>query len=189
MLLLIAAGLLAAPARARQTVRPDSVVEATRTPTGALWRAAVLPGWGQVYNRQYVKLPFVYGAIGGLVFLAVQVNGKYHNYQRAYLFKAYQERVDSGLEDENRFLSYKPYYDDIAAKYGNVSSTPLRNQRDSYRRNRDLSFLGAGLVYALTVLDAYVSAHLADFDVGEDLSLQIFPTPSGPGIRASWTLR
>ena len=36
--------------------------------------------------------------------------------------------------------------------------------------------------YALQALDAYVSAELADFDVSEDLSLRVAPSPAGPTL-------
>ena len=155
-----------------------------QTPSGALWRALAVPGWGQIYNEQYVKLPFVYGAIGGMIYLAIEIGGKYKNYQRAYLYKAYQERVDAGIDETNVWSRHKSYYDEIADKFGQISSTPIRNQRDVYRRNRDLSILGAGVVYGLAILDAFVSAHLLDFDVGENLTLNMRPTPDGFSMRA-----
>src|SRR5690625_7897691 len=54
------------------------------SPRGALWRAAAVPGWGQAYNRQYYKLPVVYGGLAGLVYLAVTRHQLYHLYREAY---------------------------------------------------------------------------------------------------------
>jgi hypothetical protein len=149
------------------------------SPGGALWRAFAVPGWGQVYNRQFVNLPFLYGAIGGLAFLASDINGDYRLYRRAYLYKSFQERVDSGQLTENPNETLKPYYDELSARFGAISSSPLRDRRDNLRRNRDLSFVGIGLVYGLSVLDAYISAHLLDFDVDEDLTVFVRPVPYG----------
>lgn len=162
-------------------VRSDSA--RIHTPKGALRRAAILPGWGQYYNRQYYKMPFVYAGIGGMAAFAYYLNGQYLLYRHAYQYKAYQERVDSGRIEENPKAHYKGDYDQVAARYGDISSGPLRTQRDLFRRNRDLSYFGIGIVYGLTILDAYVSAHLMDFDVGEDLTLQV--KPAGPGIQAA----
>ena len=39
--------------------------------------------------------------------------------------------------------------------------------------------IGIGLVYGLAMLDAYVSAHLLDFDVGENLSFRADPLAGG----------
>ncbi len=146
-----------------------------------------IPGWGQVYNRQYIKLPFLYGAIGGLAFLVSDLNGDYLRYRRAYLYKSFQELVDSGQLTENPNESLKPYYDELAARFGAISSSPLRSQRDKLRRNRDLSIVGIGLVYGLSVLDAYISAHLLDFDVSEDLTVVVRPDPNGLSARLTMT--
>ncbi|GMQ82015.1 MAG: hypothetical protein BMS9Abin05_1454 [Rhodothermia bacterium] len=150
-----------------------------RTPTGALWRSALVPGWGQAYNGQYLKLPFVYGAIGGLLFAAIKIGEDYKLYRNAFLYKAFQEQVDSGLIEVNPYETNQSSYDELAAKFGQISSSPLRAQRDTLRRNRDFSYLGVGLVYALSVLDAYVSAHLLDFNVDENLAFRINPVPNG----------
>ena len=150
-----------------------------RTPTGALWRSAVVPGWGQAYNGQYLKLPFVYGAIGGLLFAAIKIGEDYKLYRNAFLYKAYQEQVESGLIEINPYETNKSYYDELATEFGQISSSPLRAQRDTLRRNRDFAYLGVGLVYALSVLDAYVSAHLLDFNVDENLAFRINPVPNG----------
>lgn len=162
-------------------VREDST--RIHTPEGALRRAAMFPGWGQYYNRQYYKIPFVWAGIGGMVAFAYYLNEQYLLYRHAYQYKAYQERVDSGRINENPKAHYKGEYDRVAARYGEISSGPLRDQRDLFRRNRDLSYFGIGIVYGLTILDAYVSAHLMDFDVGEDLTLQV--KPAGSGVQAA----
>jgi hypothetical protein len=164
-----------------------TVEQPSHSPTGALWRALAVPGWGQVYNRQYIKLPFLYGAIGGLAFLAGNINSDYLLYRRAFLYKSYQEFVDSGRLDENPNESLKPYYDDLVSRFGSISSEPIRSQRDKLRRNRDLSFVGIGLVYGLSVLDAFISAHLLDFDVDEDLTVYLRPAPGG--LSANLTMR
>lgn len=168
-------------ALAQTSSQPD-VLE--RTPKGALWRSAVVPGWGQIYNKQYIKLPFVYGAIGGLLYSAVTANQDYQLYRRAFQYKAYQESVDNGSLTTNPKASYQSSYDEVAAQFGTISSRPLEAQRNIFRRSRDLSFIGVGLVYSLAMLDAFVSAHLLDFDVGENLSFEVAPAPGGIRFQA-----
>lgn len=145
------------------------------TPRGALWRAAAIPGWGQLYNRQYFKIPFVYAGIGGMVWFALYLNDRYLLYRHAYQYKAWDEILQSG--QENPAQKYKQDYDRLLERFNvdQISANTLEQQRDIFRRNRDLSYFGIGLVYGLTILDAYVSAHLMDFDVGEDLTLRIVP--------------
>ncbi len=186
--LIIAAILAGGPTATRaQTADQDtseiSARAGTHSPSGAVWRALAVPGWGQVYNRQFIKLPFLYVAIGGLAYLAFDINDEYLLYRRAFLYKSFQELVDAGTLTSNPNESLKPYYDELAGQFGPISASPIRAQRDNLRRNRDLSFVGVGLVYALSVLDAYISAHLLDFDIGEDLTVVLRPGPEGLAAR------
>ncbi len=51
----------------------------------------------------------------------------------------------------------------------------LELNKDYYRRNRDLSYIGIGLWYILNIVDASVDAHLFDYDISDDLTLHIEP--------------
>jgi len=154
------------------------------SPKGALWRSAAIPGWGQIYNKQYIKLPFIYGALGGLIYSAIITHQDYILYREAFQYKAYEELVVAGTRDTNPKASFKGSYDKVAAEFGAISSRPLETQRNNFRRSRDLSFVGIGLVYSLAMLDAYVSAHLLDFDVGENLNIQVSPQSGGIRLKA-----
>lgn len=196
-LLLACAAAAAAPRAAR--AQPDSTrvalldargLPTDHTPRRALWRALAAPGWGQVYNRQYVKLPFVYGGLAGLGYLLYSANQNYILYRHAALFALGQEQAGAG--EPNAFAQFEADYDEAIAALGaapgtSVASSLLRTERDRFRRRRDLTIIGTGVFYALTVLDAYVAAHLLAFDVGEALSLRVMPTFGGP--RATLRLR
>ena len=53
-------------------------------PQKSLWYAIIFPGLGQIYNRQYWKVPIVYGGVAGLTY-AISWNGKYYrDYSRGY---------------------------------------------------------------------------------------------------------
>ena len=56
----------------------------------------------------------------------------------------------------------------------------LKQKQSFYRRNRDLSIIGAVAFFALTVVDAFVDAQLADFDISPDLSIQVAPAVIEP---------
>ena len=60
---------------------------------------------------------------------------------------------------------------------GGVSTyiNTLKNRQSNYRRYRDLSVVATVAVYALTLIDAYVDAQLFDFDISEELSINIQP--------------
>jgi hypothetical protein len=188
-IVLVLMGLLvwvANPASA-QVVQPDSIFvppASQHSPRGALWRSAAVPGWGQLYNGQRIKLPFIYAALGVLGYQAWSANSDYTLYREAYQYKAWQELVDAGQQESNPKAGFQSSYDELAAEFGTISSRPLRTQRNNFRRSRDLSLIGVGLVYGLAMLDAYVSAHLLDFDVGENLNFKVAPGPEGFGVSA-----
>ncbi len=151
------------------------------SPRGALWRSAAVPGWGQIYNRQHVKVPFVYAALGALVVSTVRNQRDYTLYRDAFQYKAFQELVDAGQLESNPNADQLPAYNKLVAEFGPISSRPIETRRNNFRRNRDLSSIGIGFVYGLAMLDAYVSAHLLDFDVEEDLSIRLHVSPEGMG--------
>ncbi|QXD14085.1 hypothetical protein GQ464_011510 [Rhodocaloribacter litoris] len=182
--MLLVPALTARPARA-QALADTSATPESHSPRGALWRAAVLPGWGQIYNRQYYKLPIVYGGLGFLTWTALNLHDEYILYRQAFQYKAFQELVESGQLDENPRAEFEDAYNRLAARFGPISSAPLRARRDNLRRNRDLTILALGLAYGLQILDAYVSAHLFDFDVGEDLTLRLHPAVQPAGMTAT----
>ena len=164
-------------------LRPSPVLAARAdsarapSPRGALVRALVAPGLGQIYVGQPVKTPFVVGALGGLVGLTIYLNGRYVTYRHAFLYVSRETNPDPTTP--NRDNEFAEFYDDWIATGARAAST-TRSLRDDFRRNRDLALLGSVLVYALQALDAYVAAHLTEFDVSEDLSLRAMPTADGP---------
>ena len=48
----------------KNSTAPDTVAKKKYNPKVAAFRSAVLPGWGQAYNKKYWKIPIVYGALG-----------------------------------------------------------------------------------------------------------------------------
>jgi hypothetical protein len=167
------APLHAQPDSVRAQILEENGFPPTHSPRGALWRTAAVPGWGQYYNRQYYKIPFVYAGLAGLGFRIVRSNRQYRLYGRAALFK----------NETNPREQYEPDYREAARELtgrrdADVGARQLRQVRDQFRRQRDLAILGAGLFYALTLLDAYVSAHLLTFDVDEELAVRVQPTGS-----------
>lgn len=48
------------------------------------WLSTVLPGYGQVYNKQYWKLPILYGTVGAGIGMFVYENNKYKPLKQRY---------------------------------------------------------------------------------------------------------
>jgi hypothetical protein len=135
------------------------------SPRKAALRSAILPGWGQIYNRKYWKLPIVYGALGvsGGIFWYNLKN--YRDTRFAYRVK-YNMRVNK--TDSAQFPRIK-------VELQLLSEESLRYYRDQFRRDIDYSALIFVLMWGLNVVDAAVDSHLKAFDVSPDLSLRILP--------------
>lgn len=122
----------------------------------------VLPGSGQIYNKKYWKLPFVYGAIGGLTYVAVNTELTYRRYRDNYKCE-----LNPTIEDCMGFIP--------EPRYANLTTDALKTRRNTFDKWRQQAYVGVVIVWVLGAVDAFVDAHLATFDVDEDLSLIIDP--------------
>ena len=132
-------------------------------PTTSAFYSAVLPGLGQAYNGSHWKIPLIY--IGG-AFVVYSVN--FNNRQYSTAFRNLKlVTLDPNAATE---LGRDQGYYNRAAQF--------------YRRNRDYSIIMGTLLYGLNILDAYVDAHLQDFEINDDLAVRVkpalIPTPGGP---------
>lgn len=135
-------------------------------PSKAAFYSAVLPGLGQIYNKRYWKLPIVYGLIGGGAYAYTWNDGWYDRFRTAF------KRRQAGFTDDE-------FYD---RDNNNAADAPpdfdldvLENQQERFQRDRDLWLLVTIAMYALNVVDANVDAHLKQFNVDEDLSMDFEP--------------
>ena len=117
-----------------------------RSPKKALVYSAICPGLGQIYNKKTWKLPIVYTGIGVAGGLFAYNHIKYKRFKNAYI----------------KALANEPITDPYLSQF---NPTQLYDIQDQYRTNRDLTGIIVLGVYALQMLDAYVDAHLADFDM------------------------
>lgn len=139
-------------------------------PKKAVIYSAIFPGLGQMYNRRYWKLPIVYGGFIGLSY-AISWNGtRYNEYTGAY-----QDLVLNVPEAEGRYRSFLPPGMTLEEYGPDRLQSKLRRGKDFFRRNRDLAIIATIGLYALCMIDAYVDAHLYDFDISPDLSMRVQP--------------
>jgi Family of unknown function (DUF5683) len=137
---------------------PDSIKP--YPPRLATIRSAVLPGWGQITNKKYWKLPLVYGALGVTAGIFI------------YNLKTFQEAKNAYILATDNIPSNDV---NIPEPYFSVRGQPerIRSFRNEIRQNVDYSVLFFLLFWGLNVVDATVDAHLKGFDVGDNLSLQL----------------
>lgn len=153
----------------RRELRQQRLASFTPDPARATWSALVFPGGGQIYNHKYWKLPIVYGGFLGCAYALNWNNQMYSDYSQAYLDIMDD---DPGTASYEEFLP--PRYDIEANK--DYLKRVFKNRKDNYRRQRDLSIFCFIGVYLISVVDAYVDAELSNFDITDDLSLQVRPT-------------
>ncbi len=128
----------------------DSNTSELSNPLQTALYSAVLPGLGQAHNKQYWKIPIVWGAVGtgvGFVF--------YYN-------KRYREFRDGFLASLN---------DDPTGFPDAYTTEILASAQDDQRRNRDFAIVITTLLYTMNILDALVSAHLMDIKKDKDLAI------------------
>ncbi len=159
----------------------DSITLAGHSPRIATRRSAIIPGWGQAYNHEYWKIPIVYGVLAIPTVAFIYNN----NYYKKTKF-AYEARYKEANGDPSDVAAIDP-------ELVNLSIGSLQNYRNQFRRDRDYAILFFLLAWGLQVADATVFAHLKQFNVSNDLSMQISPTINPytrtPALTVSLNLR
>ena len=155
----------------------DSLALRGPDPIKAVWLGAIFPGAGQMYNKSFWKLPIVYGAFMGCGYAISWTHNRYSNYKTAYLDLYKDNQAGTVSEDPSKsYIAVIPAGYDLS-RVGGASQwmNTLKNRQSTYRRYRDYSILATVIVYALSLIDAYVDAQLFDYDISPDLSLNIEP--------------
>ena len=133
------------------------------SPQKAAIYSTLIPGWGQAYNKKYWKVPIVWAGVGTVAYF-IYSNGSAYN-------------------------TYLDYYIDIANNPNDTIVTGttlgtltfsslggLYTRIDESRSSRDLFVIVLFAVWGLNIIDANVDAHFFNFDIDEDLSLNLRPT-------------
>ncbi len=110
--------------------------------------SSILPGWGQIYNEHYWKVPVIYVGVVGLLGGAIYYHREYVGVKRVLLQKVKENKLEDSLSN---------YVNDC-------------------RQGRDLCFIFAALWYVINVFDAYVGASLKTFTLSDDISMEVQPS-------------
>ena len=149
------------------TIEVDTTYWA-HSPRKAAMFSAVFPGMGQLYNKKYWKVPVVYAGMGALVYGSIWNSQEYRMY-----FDKYKYMMGTGLDEyEGQTLKLVELY------------------KNYHLRNKNLFIIFTVGFYVLQIIDANVDAHLMDYDISDDLTLNIDPVLSHPagldtGVRNS----
>ncbi|AWX43313.1 hypothetical protein HME9304_00301 [Flagellimonas maritima] len=135
-------------------------------PSKAAFYSAIFPGLGQIYNKRYWKVPIVIGAIGTGIYVYSFNNTEYNRARDAF------KRRRAGFTDDE---FYDLNNDNAVGAEPDISDEALQDAQESSQRDRDLSLLVTIALYVLNIVDANVDAHLKQFNVDENLSLDFKP--------------
>lgn len=141
----------------------------------ALFRSAVLPGWGQFSNGlnlyRGVKIAAIYAGGAVLVMSYMDNNNKYHEYL-------------AELQDRKENNNDNPIPGKPLERY---TTAGLISAKDVYRRNREVVIFSLAALYAVNIIEAYVDARLKYFDIGNDLAFKIKPAVITSGSMYGYT--
>ncbi|MBS1521029.1 MAG: hypothetical protein JST50_08540 [Bacteroidetes bacterium] len=166
-----------------KTYHPDSLHD----PHKAVMRSLMIPGWGQIYNHRWWKVPLIYGGLG-LLGDVVVFNQKYY---KIFLNEALlREKGIVGTSQNNPLLV-------------NVSNDDVVTYTNSYRRDRDLGILGFLGGWGIQMIDAYIDAKfIRSYTMDNNLSFKISPGTIGqpsyalnnntafiPAVKITFTLK
>jgi hypothetical protein len=146
----------------------DSLLQQKRSfnplaPSKAAFYSAVFPGLGQIYNKRYWKAPIVWGVMGGSIYAYTWNNDQYKRFRTAF------KRRQAGFTDDEFW--------DINGDgvFPDLDNSRLENQQERFQQDRDLWLVISIAMYALNIVDANVDAHLKQFNIDDDLSLEFEP--------------
>jgi hypothetical protein len=149
-------------------------------PLRATMLALAFPGLGQIYNKKYWKVPFVYAGFGGVIYAVIYNSSHYNTF-----LKAYQDFTDDIPETDSYLKLIKnadpSTYDPVLYPKTYIPSNAswyeerMLRQVDYFRKYRDLSYIGIAAWYLVTVLDANVDASLFNFDISNNLEVAVAP--------------
>ena len=130
--------------------RQSKIQSKVYNPRVASKRSALIPGWGQIYNDTWWKVPILYTGFGVAVYFVYFNDGEFHE------AKTLLATERAGNNDPNLVRIYS-------------------RAVDTWRRNRDLVVLTMVGIYGLQIIEATVDAHMKGFNVDENLSLNLKP--------------
>ncbi len=125
----------------------------TQPPTRALFKSMLLPGWGQVGNRRYLKAAFFAGIEGWMFVKAIGFSRETRDARTRY---------DAATSYADRVVAYQTY--------------------DSKRKSRNKYVWFGGFTIFISMFDAYVDAHLSGSPAdhrNDKLSFDVGPSSSG----------
>ncbi|WP_259069988.1 DUF5683 domain-containing protein [Mucilaginibacter sp. X4EP1] len=148
------------PAKER-TYHPDT----THSPMAAIIKSAVLPGWGQLYNNRWWKVPLIYGGLTTFTVIIIYNN---RNYQRDLRLYHYYNEIPKITVKTPDYVFFEKLLKN------NIPQSEVADAVDTYQRDFQLGILGLAGFWGLQIVDAYIDAKFAhSFSMDDNLSIKI----------------
>ena len=148
-----------------KTYHPDSL----HSPHKAVMRSLMIPGWGQLYNHRWWKVPLIYGGLGLLGDVVVFNQKNYKEFLKEALLR---EKGIVGTSQNDPLLV-------------TVSNDDVVTYTNLYRRNRDLGILGFLGGWGIQMIDAYIDAKfIHSYSMDNNLSFKVSPGTIGQPMYA-----
>lgn len=123
-------------------------------PRKASLYSAILPGMGQAYNKNYWKIPIIYGGFFALGYAVNYYDDRY---------KTFRKDLFTLLEEGGNTTPL------------GLSENQVRSLVDKSRRERDFYMIMTGVLYLLQIAEAHIDAHLKEFKLNPDLKVSVEP--------------
>ena len=138
----------------------ESVV--LRSKSGAVFRSALIPGWGQFYNREPVKGGIIVGVEAALIGAAVAMH---------FL----------GAADEDKYTdsNFALKYPDLGPVELGQKAQELRQSAEDFYELRNIFIYSAVGVWLYNILDAYIFGIDGEKDAGLELTPAAIPSVGG----------
>lgn len=169
---------------------PDS----NHSPHKAVMHSLMIPGWGQVYNRQYWKVPIIYT---GLTLIVVYYEFNHRNYSVNLKIAHDRQKGIAPVPGDSEYDLYQQY-----DQY-KISTQAINDAVTSYKRYEELGVFGFVAAWGIQLIDAYIDAKFQHtYSMDSNLSVKVSPSFINqplfagnfnssyiPGLKLTFTLR
>lgn len=121
-------------------------------PGKAAMYSLLIPGGGQIYNRKYWKAPIVWAADGVAIYLFIDNRREYRYFRDAYTAKlAGRDVTYRGISNAESLLAF----------------------RNDFQLQSERAGIAIVVLHLVSMIEAFTDQHLKNFDIDENLSIDI----------------
>jgi hypothetical protein len=107
--------------------------------------ASILPGSGQIINKQYYKIPIFYGGIAGFGYIGYKSNQLYNEAYNKYKIAQMDLSINGNFNNISDGTLYRN------------NLTNIENDYTRFKQYRNVSYMAASAIYLLSIADAVVN--------------------------------